>query len=87
MDQLLYEDNQSAICIAKNPQFHGRVKHIGFKYHFIREQVNAGSVKLEYCHTKDIVADIFTKGLTQEKFEKIRHVAFTVNQKVRSVGV
>ena len=70
----IYEDNQSAICIAKNPQFHGRVKHIGIKYHFIREQVNAGSVKLEYCHTEDIVADIFTKGLTQEKFEKIRRL-------------
>ena len=42
----IYEHNQSAICIAKNPQFHGRVKHIWMNYHFIREQVNAGSVKL-----------------------------------------
>ena len=24
----LYEDNQSAICLSKNPQFHGRSKHI-----------------------------------------------------------
>ena len=68
----IYEDKQSAICIAKNLQFHGRVKHIGIKYHFIREQVNAGSVKLEYCYTEDIVADIFKKGLTQEKLGKIR---------------
>ena len=32
----IFEDNQSAISIAKNPQFHGRVKHINIKYHFIR---------------------------------------------------
>ena len=70
----IYEDNQSAICMAKNPQFHGRVKHIGIKYHFIREQVNAGSVKLEYCRTEDMIADMFTKGLTQEKFEKLRNL-------------
>ena len=34
-----YEDNQSLICIANNPLFHGRTKHIGIKYHFVREQV------------------------------------------------
>ena len=32
---VLYEDNQSAICIATNPQFHGRTKHIDIKYHFV----------------------------------------------------
>ena len=37
---VIYEDNQSTICMAQNPQFHGRSKHIGIKYHFIREQVN-----------------------------------------------
>ena len=70
----IYEDNQSAIWMAKIPQFHGRVKHIGIKYHFIREQVNAGSVKLEYCLTEDIIANMFRKGLTQEKFEKLRNL-------------
>ena len=30
---VLYEDNQAAICIAKNPQSHGRSKHIEIKYH------------------------------------------------------
>ena len=32
---MIYEDNQSTIAIAKNPQFHGRVQHINIKYHFI----------------------------------------------------
>ena len=40
---LIYEDNQSAICMAKNPQFNGRSKHIAIKYHFIRDETKKGS--------------------------------------------
>lgn len=39
---LIYEDNQSAIAMTKNPQFHGRAKHIDIKHHYIREQVAQG---------------------------------------------
>ncbi len=45
---LIFEDNQSIISMAKNPTFHGRTKHIGIKYHFIREQVSENSIRLEY---------------------------------------
>ena len=31
----VFEDNQSTICMEKNPQFHGRSKHISIKYHFV----------------------------------------------------
>ncbi len=34
----ILEDNQSAICLANNPVFHGRTKHVELKYHFIRDQ-------------------------------------------------
>ena len=34
---IIFEDNQLAICMSKNPQFHGRSKHIYIKFHFIRE--------------------------------------------------
>ena len=37
---VIFEDNQSIICMAHNPQFHGRTKNIGIKYHYVREQVN-----------------------------------------------
>ena len=40
---IIYEDNQSAIAMTINPQFHGRTKHIAIKYHYIREQVNDGT--------------------------------------------
>ncbi len=41
---LIYEDNQAAIAMAKNPQFHGRAKHIEIKHHFIRDQVARGII-------------------------------------------
>ena len=77
-----YEDNQSAICMAKNPQFHGCAKHIPIKYHFIREQVERGAVALEYCPTAEMVAaDILTKGLYRNKFSQIRSVGGVKNTK------
>ena len=68
---VIYEDNQSAISMARNPQFHGRTKHIGIKYHYIREEVNHRRVELIYCLTEDMIADVLTKGVSQERFEKL----------------
>ena len=55
---ILYEDNQSAIAMAKNPLFHGRAKHIDIKHHFIRQQVTQGTIVLQYCPREMMVADI-----------------------------
>ncbi|SMN02585.1 hypothetical protein SPONN_1431 [uncultured Candidatus Thioglobus sp.] len=77
---LIYEDNQSAIAMAKNPQFHGRSKHIGIKYHFIREQVSNDKICLQYCPTEDMIADILTKGIGPEKFEKLRKMCGMCDQ-------
>ena len=71
----IFEDNQSAICMTKNPQFHGRAKHIAIKYHFIREQVGNGTIELKYCPTNEMLADMFTKGLSREQFSKLRSQA------------
>jgi len=72
---VIYEDNQSTICMTKNPQFHGRAKHIDIKFHFVREQVSKGIIELKYCKTEDMIADIFTKGLNQLQFSKLREMA------------
>lgn len=72
---MIFEDNQSAICMAKNPQFHGRAKHIYIKHRFIREQITYKAVDLKYCNTEDMIADVLTKGLSQAKFTKLREMA------------
>ncbi|CAM8958294.1 unnamed protein product [Rhodiola kirilowii] len=67
-------DNKSAIALAKNPVFHGRSKHIGIIYHYIRELVKDGEIELEFCKTDEQVADIFTKDLSSDKFELFRYM-------------
>eukprot|EP00253_Pinus_taeda_P001835 PITA_01835 len=51
----------NCIKLTENPVFHDRSKHIGIRYHFIRDYVQKGAVKLEYISTDEQVADILTK--------------------------
>uniref|UniRef100_A0A1X7TZF0 Reverse transcriptase Ty1/copia-type domain-containing protein n=1 Tax=Amphimedon queenslandica TaxID=400682 RepID=A0A1X7TZF0_AMPQE len=59
--------------MAKNPQYHGRTKHILMKHHYIREQVANKTIELKYCQTDKMTADIFTKGLNSTKFIQLRN--------------
>ena len=65
-------DNNSAINISKNPVQHSRTKHIDIKYHFLKDQVAQNEVKLEFIPIADQVADIFTKPLARDVFERVR---------------
>lgn len=69
---IIYGDNQGAIALAKNPQFHARSKHIDIQTHFVRETVANKQVSLEYIPTADQIADGLTKPLTRDKFEAFR---------------
>ena len=79
---VILEDNQSSIAMARNPQFHGRAKHIDIKHHFVRERVSDGSIELKYCPTNEMVADILTKGLAHQQFSFLREKAGIVAQKL-----
>jgi transposase InsO family protein len=68
----LFADNNGAICLSEDPYFHARVKHIHVRHHYIREKVSEKHVKLQYVHTSNNVADIFTKALTLQPFAKHR---------------
>ena len=72
LPMLINEDNQSAIAIAKNPKDHPKTKHIAIKYHFVRDKIVTNEICLKYCATDAMIADIFTKGLSSEKFIKLR---------------
>ena len=68
----IYEDNQGAIELAKNAKFHNRTKHIDICHHFVRERVVSNEIRVIYCPTEDMIADIMTKGLAKLTFEKLR---------------
>ena len=70
----ILEDNQSTICLTKNQQVHGRTKHVDIKYHFIRDLVEAERIKLIYCASENMIANLLTKGLPIKQFEKLREL-------------
>ncbi len=69
---ILHVDNQSAIVIAKNPEFHDHTKHINVCYHFLWQVIEDGMVELCYIPTGDQVADALTKGLPPTSFNKFQ---------------
>ena len=77
---LIYENNQSTISMAKNPQYYGRAKHIDIKFHYIREQVEKKPFQLEYCESKNMVADMLMKALLSSQFVKLRRTSLTASE-------
>ncbi|GFQ96303.1 retrovirus-related Pol polyprotein from transposon TNT 1-94 [Trichonephila clavata] len=64
-------DNQSAIRLVKNPEFHNRTKHIDIRYKFIREQYENKQLNVINCSSEVQVADILTKPLAKDRFLKL----------------
>ena len=58
---VIHHDNQSCVQMSMNPVFHDKSKHIEIRYHFIRDMVQKGAVKLQYIPTDDQTADVLTK--------------------------
>lgn len=68
----LYNDNISAQKLANNPLFHRRSKHIDIRHHFIREAIADENIELKYLSSDEMTADIFTKSLNAQKYDKFR---------------
>ena len=68
----IYCDNTSAISITKNDVHHKRTKHIDVKHHFLRDFYEKGEMSMEFVATNKQVADIFTKALPRDQYEKNR---------------
>ena len=64
---VLHCDNQAAIKLATDDNYHARTKHLNQRFHFIRDLNAQDVIKLSYCPTDDMVADILTKALPKWK--------------------
>ena len=66
----IYCDNMPCIMVLQNHTNPKLVRHMDIKYHFVRTEIEKGKIMLKYLSTKDMPADMLTKALAREQFEK-----------------
>lgn len=64
---VLYNDNQGAAHLSRNPVHHARSKHIDIRCHFIRNAISDEMVDIKYLPTERMPADMLTKALNLPK--------------------
>ncbi|GJR40126.1 putative ribonuclease H-like domain-containing protein [Tanacetum coccineum] len=63
MNTMIYIDNESTICIVKNPVFHSKTKHIEIRHHFIKDFYKKRLIQMIKIHTDHNVVDLLTKAV------------------------
>nr|GEX45431.1 hypothetical protein [Tanacetum cinerariifolium] len=66
MNTKIFIDNESTICIVKNPVFHSKTKHIEIRHHFIRDSYEKRLIQVIKIHTNHNVADLLTEAFDKE---------------------
>jgi len=74
-------DNNGACKLAENPVFHNRIKHIDIKYHYIRETIQNGILKIERIPTLEMGADFLTKPFSAPKLQRCLRLIGILPQK------
>ena len=67
------EDNQGTKELIENPLISARSKHIGVRFHCIRELFKARKISVEYVASAEQHADILTKALNRASFRHHRN--------------
>ncbi|GJZ96986.1 putative ribonuclease H-like domain-containing protein [Tanacetum coccineum] len=68
MQTKIHVDNESAICVVKNPVYHSKTKHIEIQHHFIRDSYKKRLIEMVKIHTDNNVADLLTKAFDVSRF-------------------
>ncbi|WJZ84244.1 hypothetical protein VitviT2T_003857 [Vitis vinifera] len=69
---IIYCDNVGATQVCSNPVFHSRMKHVALDFHFIRDQVQKGILRVAHVSSTDQLADLLTKSLPRARFLFLR---------------
>lgn len=67
----IYCDNIGATYLAANPVFHSRMKHLALDYHFVRNHVQSGHLRVTHVSSADQLADALTKPLPRSRFNNL----------------
>ncbi len=69
----LLQDNKSPIALVERGRpASNQTKHIAVKFFFVFDFLNQQTIKIEYCPTQDMLANILTKPLQGNQFVKMR---------------
>ncbi|GJV67244.1 putative ribonuclease H-like domain-containing protein [Tanacetum coccineum] len=68
MNTKIFIDNESTICIVKNPVFHSKTKHIEIRHHFIRDCYEKKLIQVIKIYTNHNIADLLTKAFDVSRF-------------------
>ena len=73
-DNIIFQDNKSSMLLERNGKASSskRTKHINVRYFFVTDRISKGEVRVEWCPTKDMIADFMTKPLQGSLFKKFR---------------
>ncbi|GJT50621.1 hypothetical protein Tco_0976778 [Tanacetum coccineum] len=71
MNTKIHIDNESTICIVKNPVFHSKTKHIEIRHHFIRDSYEKKLIQVIKIHTDHNVADLLTKAFDVSRLKNL----------------
>lgn len=68
---IIYSDNKGSINLAHNNVYHARSKHIDIRHHFVRDMIQRKSIIIQYISTEEMVADILTKALPNQRIQQL----------------
>jgi sulfatase maturation enzyme AslB (radical SAM superfamily) len=63
-------DNVGAMIMTQNSSSGVRTRHVDTRYHFVRENLDDGIIKIEFIKSVESQSDTFTKNVTQEIYER-----------------
>ena len=66
---IIYCDNIGATYLAANQVFHSRMKHLALDYHFVRQFVQNGELRISHVNSADQLAHALAKPLPHTRFE------------------
>ena len=73
-------DNVGAIFMAENSSSGVRTRHIDTRYHFVREHIEDGFIKIVFVKSRENVADLFTKNVSRDIYaEHVSKILGRVN--------
>ncbi len=90
---LLLQDKKSSIPLERNGKASNgkRTRHINIQYFFITDRVNMKEIEIEWCPTKEMVADFMTKPLQGSHFRRLHDLIMRMSTikmaKIPSTGI